>query len=509
MHTYLNIFLCAQGHTWQIIWMSVCIVNVFIDGVITETFRNMFLEFLLPSAVAPEVRGARSILAQTIQQFLLQDQQQGLPPSGHSTSWEEPHKSTAINMKKAKFSCSDYFFVSTFVARAYPDLIESRIIAAYRNPLLLKTNTLRRLLDPSFYALPLWHRMASVVSLNVILVWLGSQNDLVQVGVVNAVNAGIIVAVAAVVAEVRRHFILGVSCAAAAAMVVVVRLFLYRRETVKVEGKKHRQVRPLADFEAHAYTRYSRGGARGSRAQQLVLDDSSGDIDDDDDGDSNIDASEGADGRGTNGSPFRAQKNNNHNGIDTPLSDMSEPLLLSSSSEEWSDVHGNSYRDFLVSRGFEKSPQAGSGASGAAINIDQSSVESGYGTRSDRDRGAEGSDDGSDGQLVISSDSEEAGASKGVRGLGKHQAELSSFPPAFIRRMAHKIESKVNTASHEHEYDEQLVLEDVDYEQQAQSNSIVVSGAAPQDSTAGSADLHENDLQELVLSSDEGETDEY
>lgn len=257
-----------------------CIVNVLIDGIITETFNNMFQEFILPSAITSEVTSVRSILAQSVEKYLGAGQHQNqnqihdIRNAGQSTS-SDPSRISSNVITAPRFSASNYFFVSSFVARAFPDLIESRIIAAYQDPQLLDTHLLRRHLDPSFYALPWWHRVASVVSLNVLLVWLGSQNYIVQVAVVNALTAGLIVAIAAATAAVRRHFLLGMTCVVAVVIIVLLRLYLYRHEAIRAEGIKHRQVRPLADFEAQTFALFNRGKIDATEAaKQLVLDES-------------------------------------------------------------------------------------------------------------------------------------------------------------------------------------------------------------------------------------------
>jgi hypothetical protein len=112
------VWFCAangrdKGQRWQKAWLTSCVLKIFLDIVVVRFLQIIVLQFYVPEFCLKEVQQVKGILLKSAKEIVKPDHSYNL----HT------------------FSYSDYFCVSSFVSRAFPDLIESKLILMYRSPL--------------------------------------------------------------------------------------------------------------------------------------------------------------------------------------------------------------------------------------------------------------------------------------------------------------------------------------------------------------------------------------
>ncbi len=105
------LYAFSKGLAWQYAWLENCIINIVI-----EVFFNNFTEILI----------LRCIIPRTISSDI--DELKSLIKSAFDVS-----VGAKRNCRLHDFSTSDYFFPSVHLARLRPELLESKLIFAYRN----------------------------------------------------------------------------------------------------------------------------------------------------------------------------------------------------------------------------------------------------------------------------------------------------------------------------------------------------------------------------------------
>jgi hypothetical protein len=116
-----NIFVvwfCAangrdKSHQWQIDWLSVCVFKIVLDLGVAQFLEIVVLRFYVPEFCLKEVQQVKTVLYKGAAELV------------------KPNHSYRLKM----FSASDYFNVSSFVARSLPDMIESKLVLMHRSPL--------------------------------------------------------------------------------------------------------------------------------------------------------------------------------------------------------------------------------------------------------------------------------------------------------------------------------------------------------------------------------------
>ena len=86
------------------------------DGFVNETMECLWINFFIPSLVAEEVQAANEMVVETVDKLL----------DGAATSL-----GPQADLTRSLLNAPDYLFVSTNVAKAFPELIESAIISEY------------------------------------------------------------------------------------------------------------------------------------------------------------------------------------------------------------------------------------------------------------------------------------------------------------------------------------------------------------------------------------------
>jgi hypothetical protein len=103
----------VRGRTWQYAYLSACVGQMLFEIIIAETFEILWVHFIIPNLVAKEVKQSWIQIMNTI------------------------NKLTDITSETVTYliDAPRYLFVSTNLAKEFPNLPESSIITAYHNHL--------------------------------------------------------------------------------------------------------------------------------------------------------------------------------------------------------------------------------------------------------------------------------------------------------------------------------------------------------------------------------------
>jgi type IV secretory pathway TrbD component len=185
------------------------------------------MHFFVPNLIVDKARSIKQIVTNIIHDLCTvsgSNMQDGPMSSAGNASSPRTASSNVDHMMRA-FSAADYFFVSAHVARAFPELLESRIVLAYKslflsveqmsmiNPNLAKaqesqqplshhkhrrTRTNSQFIDGTARPLSGLKKMLAAVSLwtTTLLLVFGSQSLLGQEFLINMFNPGLVAAIA-------------------------------------------------------------------------------------------------------------------------------------------------------------------------------------------------------------------------------------------------------------------------------------------------------------------------
>lgn len=159
---------------WQKGWTFACVVNLVLHWV-SATINAIAIYFMIPSAIA----SSASLCELTLNQCI-------------ATLMNPQERSSDVR----SFSAPDFYFVSTRVARAFPDLLESALVLSYRSPTLPSEQSSRWTGHSSFSPS---YRTAQTVAFGSIsfglsvfatyfIVFIGSQSIPVQSLILSAIN---------------------------------------------------------------------------------------------------------------------------------------------------------------------------------------------------------------------------------------------------------------------------------------------------------------------------------
>jgi hypothetical protein len=108
--------LYSKGTTyeWQFNWLKLFVINIGFDLFVGQPFKVYIIQYLIPISVSEHVQLVKNTLDNLVTMIM---------------------KNTKYRSKKLSlFSASDYFFISTRLAKKRPDLIESFFVLSYRSP---------------------------------------------------------------------------------------------------------------------------------------------------------------------------------------------------------------------------------------------------------------------------------------------------------------------------------------------------------------------------------------
>ena len=110
---YTILYASVRGLSWQWLFLSACIAQLFIELFINETLECLWLNYFVPLLAAREVTIAHKVLLDLTDKFCKNS---------------SPDRIESLN-------APDYLFISTTVSKAFPHLMESSIVDLYRSHL--------------------------------------------------------------------------------------------------------------------------------------------------------------------------------------------------------------------------------------------------------------------------------------------------------------------------------------------------------------------------------------
>ena len=117
-----------KGVVWQRQYLQACIVQFFIEVFLFETLECVWLNYIVPSLVRGEVRQAAEVLRGIADQIAIPDGAAAAAATGGMSAHKQQQHAFLVD-------APTYLFVSTKVARAFPDLLESAVVLSYTSPL--------------------------------------------------------------------------------------------------------------------------------------------------------------------------------------------------------------------------------------------------------------------------------------------------------------------------------------------------------------------------------------
>jgi hypothetical protein len=210
-----------RGLTWQRGWLFTCIVNIFVDVFVNATCTAAIMHFFVPNLIVDEALSIKQIVTNIVHDFCSVS-------SMNIRSMRDMAVSNPVLKPACTFCATDYFFVSAHVARSFPDLLESKIVLAYKslflsqsqmdavNPNLRRrqlqteleaarkywkhrrTRTNTRFLDRAAWRYRWARRVVASISVwaTTLLLVFGSQSLLGQQFIITMFNPGLVAAIA-------------------------------------------------------------------------------------------------------------------------------------------------------------------------------------------------------------------------------------------------------------------------------------------------------------------------
>jgi hypothetical protein len=105
----------TKGYEWQTAWMFTFMINIIVDVLFTSVIVAFVIHYWIPDHVSGKAANIRNILLDVVHNIF--------------------DNKNFNDQNKFKFSSTDYYFVSSRVAADHPELSESVLLSAYRNPL--------------------------------------------------------------------------------------------------------------------------------------------------------------------------------------------------------------------------------------------------------------------------------------------------------------------------------------------------------------------------------------
>ena len=136
---YLTFFFSQkQISSWLLLDLVQFLCYLALDFVCIEGSKVFWCHVVIPAHVAPEAHRAHETILETLDQMLAEpdDEDDALLRSSSVSPGADSSDVEASRPRGfSRFSCSDYFFVSTRLAKGLPGLFESALVLSYRSTL--------------------------------------------------------------------------------------------------------------------------------------------------------------------------------------------------------------------------------------------------------------------------------------------------------------------------------------------------------------------------------------
>jgi hypothetical protein len=219
-----------KGWEWQKGWLYTCLVNLLVDIFINSVTLASIIHYFVPNLILDKARSIRTSLTRIIH---------GMCEDGYKSSKNINTEDNQV--RNAVFSSAAYFFVSAHVARAFPELLESKIVLANRT-FLLSSEQLSKVAPQ--YILPTQRRQRESISADyggagmlsgwsgLLGLWItfamlkfGSQSLSTQQAVISVLNPSIVSLIAMCGLSISKHSVESLGITGGVVVAVVLLLF--------------------------------------------------------------------------------------------------------------------------------------------------------------------------------------------------------------------------------------------------------------------------------------------
>jgi hypothetical protein len=250
------LYAADKGAHWRFGWLYNCIINLFVDICVNSVSMASVIYYFVPNLIVDKARHAKATVNRIIHQLC-----------------ENHNEKQSTN---GKMSATAYYFVSMHVARAFPDLLESRIVLGYNSFFVSRDQSLK--INPFYWERQRDHRsrivqhsmsvgwqsaIAGYVSL--LSTWLttsllifGSQSITVQQAVISVGNPGLVAGIAFIGIYLFKGSFVGIPLGAVVVVPVLVGVFLtvrYFRNRARRDIRDLDDHKNLAMYESELYAR--------------------------------------------------------------------------------------------------------------------------------------------------------------------------------------------------------------------------------------------------------------
>jgi hypothetical protein len=255
------LYAADKGAHWQLGWLYNCIINLCVDVCINSVTMASVIYYFVPNLIVDKARHAKATVNRIIHQLC-----------------ENQHLKQSLH---GKMSATAYYFVSMHVARAFPDLLESRIVLGYNSFFVSRDQSLK--INP-FYWQRIGHRrllrlqrsvgwqaaIARYVSLmgtwlTSFLLVFGSQSITVQQAVISLGNPGLVAVIAFIGIYVFEGSFLGIPLGAVVVIPLIIGVSLivrYFRNRAQRDIHDLDDHKNLAMYESELYARQGAGNSK-------------------------------------------------------------------------------------------------------------------------------------------------------------------------------------------------------------------------------------------------------
>jgi hypothetical protein len=233
------LYAADKGYRWQRGWFYTCIVNFFVDVCINSVTMASVIYYVVPNLIVDKARHAKATVNRIVHQLC--------------------SSQTLSHPAHRKLSATAYYFVSMHVARAFPDLLESRIVLGYNSFFVSREQSLK--INPAYVArlgrapAPArdgfgWRgvcaRLPKTMGVWITTCWLvfGSQSITIQQTIISMTNPGLVAVIALVGIRLFRHSFLGIPIGAIVILPILAVIGLIARYFI---NRAHADVKEVDD----------------------------------------------------------------------------------------------------------------------------------------------------------------------------------------------------------------------------------------------------------------------
>jgi hypothetical protein len=230
----------SQGLVWQRGWLIGSVVNLLLDIFVKQVNIVVVVYYFIPNMILQRALTVKQIIRRAISTIC--------QSAGNSSSLA----SHQLEHSAGAFSATDYLFVSTRVAKQFPNLLESAIVLSYRSPTVSHSQSKQWSTSTASTADMEHGGLLSMLTawINSLLLLFGGMSTTMQVLLISVVNPALIGAVAFLGAAVFNSAYLAVPLGLILILVSVGLYLVFGRKVLIAPIMEPNAVRPVSSISS-------------------------------------------------------------------------------------------------------------------------------------------------------------------------------------------------------------------------------------------------------------------